>query len=535
MTKIILAAILLFGITSSPAVKAQATVRGIVFEDKNNNRIKDRTEAGIPEVAVSNGREVVLTNAAGKYELPISRDNIIFVIRPSGYAVALNEYNLPQFYYIYKPNGSPEQKFKGTPPTGKLPKSLNFGLIKEKNTDNFNILVFGDPQTCDETEVDYFYRGIIKELENVRDVQFGMSLGDLVYDDLTIFTPYKEALKHIGIPWYNVMGNHDMNFDATADSLSDETFESHFGPSTYSFNQGMVHFIVLDDILYPDPRGKDDYWGGYTPRQLQFVRNDLKYVPKDYLIVVSAHIPLSEADSNDLFSDTDRNELFALLKDFPHTLSLSGHTHIQRQDFFTKADGWLQETRHHHFNVGTTSGSWYLGKPDGQGVPVSTMRDGTLKGYAYIHFTKNTYTIDYKVAGKPADYQFEIFAPKVLEQNKNTSSGIMANFFIGGKYDTLFYRIDDSEWKKMLKISTYDPNYFYSVLEWDFTDTLLPGERPANPVVCRHLWYGPIDPDLEIGEHTIEVKAIDMFGRIHTQEKTYRIAVQDKPANRNIN
>ena len=44
-----------------------------------------------------------------------------------------------------------------------------------------------------------------------------------------------------------------MNYDVQADSLSDETFESYFGPASYSFNYGKVHFIVLDDIRYPIP------------------------------------------------------------------------------------------------------------------------------------------------------------------------------------------------------------------------------------------------------------------------------------------
>ncbi len=55
------------------------------------------------------------------------------------------------------------------------------------------------------------------------------------------------------------MGNHDMNYDAVADSLSDETFESNFGPANYAFNYGQAHFIVLDNILYPDPRDGNGY------------------------------------------------------------------------------------------------------------------------------------------------------------------------------------------------------------------------------------------------------------------------------------
>ena len=150
------------------------------------------------------------------------------------------------------------------------------------------------------------------------------------------------------------------------------------------------------------------------------------------MIVLAFHIPISEPDSkDDSFRDEDRQKLFELLKDFPNTLSLSAHTHLQRQDFFEKKDGWLQETPHHHYNIGTTSGDWYSGKLDEKGIPISVMRDGTPKGYAFIHFNGNKYTVDYKVAGKPENYQMKVFAPKVVAKGKRTKSGVFANFFMG--------------------------------------------------------------------------------------------------------
>src|SRR5690606_34605860 len=114
-------------------------------------------------------------------------------------------------------------------------------------------LVFGDPQPYTLQEVDYFDKGVVVEVANIRNVAFGLSMGDLVGNDPELFSPYTKAIKKIGIPWYNLMGNHDINFDVTEDELSDESYEAHFGPANYAFNYGNVHFIVLDDILYPDP------------------------------------------------------------------------------------------------------------------------------------------------------------------------------------------------------------------------------------------------------------------------------------------
>src|SRR5690606_27300915 len=146
-------------------VCSQATIQGIVFEDLNNNGIKDRKEKGLEGVAVSNGRDVVLTDQNGNYNLQVGNDNIIFVIKPSGYKVPVNRNNQPSFYYIHKPQGSPRHfKFAGVQPTGATPKSVDFPLLPGDVEEEFTALVFGDPQPYTLQEVDYFYRGIVEEL-----------------------------------------------------------------------------------------------------------------------------------------------------------------------------------------------------------------------------------------------------------------------------------------------------------------------------------------------------------------------------------
>ena len=504
------------------SILAQNIVSGYVFEDTNNNTVKDKKEKGIEGVAVTNGEQVVLTNENGKYQLPIENDNIISVIKPSGYQVPLNEDNLPQFFYIHKPKGSPKTKFEGVKPTGKLPKSVDFGLVRQKEENDFTALIFGDPQPYTQQEVEYFAQGIVSEVENIKGVNFGLSLGDLVGDDLSLFKPYIKATKAVGIPWYNVLGNHDLNFDVDTDKMSDETYEAHFGPANYAFNVGKVHFIILDNVLYPDPRDQKGYWGGLREDQLNFIENDLKFVPKDHLIVLAFHIPISETNG-DTFRDEDRNSLFTLLKDFPYTLSLSAHTHIQKQDFFGKKEGWLQDTPHHHYNVGTTSGDWYSGKLNEQGIPIATMRDGTPKGYAFIHFKGNQYNINYKVAGKPDNYQMEIFHPKVVAKAKRNKSNLYVNFFMGKKGDLVEYRINQGKWTVMKHDNVQDPSYETAVYEWDLTTELFPGRRGSNAVESTHIWTGKIPANLEEGMHTIEVKVTDMFGNTHSDKSSYRI------------
>lgn len=506
---------------------SQTSVSGYVFEDINKNQKKENQEKGIEGVAVSNGSQVVLTDKKGKYSLPIADGQTIFVIKPSGYMVALNQNNLPQYYYQYKPNGSPTDfKYKGSAPTGTLPKELNFALYKQNESKNFDILVFGDPQPYTEKQLDYFKRAIVNEVKSSKkNAVFGITLGDLVGDNLSLQKPYADVMNEIGLPWYNVMGNHDMNYDAKEDALSDETFEANFGPANYSFNYGNVHFIVLDNILYPDPRDAKGYWGGFREDQMQFIENDLKYVDKNKLVVVSFHIPLDHSNE-DNFRNADRQKLFDVLTPFKNALLLSAHTHIQQQIFYGKVQGWNGSKDLHEYNVGTTCGDWWSGTSDEIGLPTSTMRDGTAKGYSFISFNDNQYQVRYKTAGKPEDHQIQLYVPKVIPFPSKTSAKILANFFMGSKKDKVQYRIDSGKWEEMEYSETIDPNFANAVFKWDATDKLFPGRRPSNPEQSKHIWIGGFGNKLSLGRHKVEVKAQDMYGNEFIASENFEVQNQ---------
>jgi len=515
--KIVLAALLM----SFSVINAQEKAKGYVYNDVNKNGKKESKEKGISNVLVSNGVDVVATDAKGKYEISLTDGQTLFVIKPNSYQFLLDEYNLPQFYYNYRPTGSPESKYKGIKPTGKLPKEINFALVPSQESEQFTAYAFGDPQAYNLEEIQYFKDGIVNEIDSNKAV-FGISLGDLVGDDLDLHLPYKKAIKEIGLPWYNVIGNHDMNYDAKIDEHSDESFEQNFGPANYSYNYGKVHFIVLDNILYPDPRDGKSYWGGFREDQLKFIENDLKHVPKDHLIVLSHHIPLAD-NNGEWFRVEDRDRLFDLLAEYPNTLSLSAHTHIQQQLFYGKDKGFNRTKPHHEYNVGTTSGDWYSGVKNAQGVPVSTMRDGTPKGYAFIHFDGNQYTVDYKVAGKPNDYQINVFAPKAVKKAKKSRHEVYANVFMGMPTDEVMFSVDNGEWKKMKYTNDDDPAYESTFYKWDVSEKAMEGRRPSKSMKSTHLWSAKIPTDLPVGEYKIKIKATDLYGKEHFGETIYKI------------
>jgi len=506
---------------------AQSTIRGYIYDDLNKNGKRDGREKGVVDVAVSNGKEVVLTDSKGAYQLPLGRDNIVFVVKPAGYEFPLNENNLPEFYYIHKPDGSPDLFYKGVAATAKLPKSVDFALNKSAENDEFTALVFGDPQPYVSEQIEFFRKAIVEDLKQngKQNAQFGISLGDLVGDDLNLHPLYQQTINQIQLPWYNVMGNHDMNYDVRKDSLSDEAFEAHFGPNNYAFNYGKAHFIVLDDILYPDPRDGKGYWGGFRQEQLDFLKNDLKFVDNNKLIVIALHIPLNDKEGGEeAFRQEDCRQLYDLVKNYPQVLVLSAHTHIQYQAFTGKNEGLERQKPIHEYNVGATCGDWYSGIFNEKGLPITTMRDGTPQGYAFLKVKGNQYVLDYKVVGMPENYKMSIYHAKIVPYKTPSSTySVYANIFMASPDDVVEYKIDNGKWSKMASVNEVDPVYARYVQDWDYIETLVPGRRPSEPTNSLHLWKAKLPVNLPVGEHRIEVRTTDMYGRTFSQTSVYQI------------
>ena len=518
----------------------QKFAKGCVYHDVNENEVMDEGEVGIANVYVSNGVDIVKTDNGGKYKIPISDDAIIFVIKPRDWMTPVDKLNLPRFYYIHKPGGSPDNfVYRGVEATGALPENINFPLYAEKGKSKFKMIVFGDPQPYSLEEVDFFSENIVSELVGVKGVEFGMTMGDIVGDNLDLLKPMNQAVAKIGVPWYNVLGNHDVNFQADRDELSDETFERVYGPPNYAFVYGDVHFIVVDNVIMNAPVGDRGYVGGLRPDQIEFVKNYLKLISKDDLIVLTMHIPLVQ---HERFRESDQKKLFALLSEFPHTLSISAHSHTQNNTFFhEESSHWQGEVPHHHFNVGTTSGNWWNGVRDENDIPLTMMRDGTPNGYSYITFNGTNYIIDWKVSGKSENYRMNIHTPRGVSEEASASTNITVNFFNGSEQSELSFRVlGETGWNKMEKVSKQDP--FYSLIYERFSDfnSIKLKDQWENdpelknkpyPLIKRmyeannstHLWQSEIGKNLTEGIHVIEVKAKDRYDREFKDYHTLRI------------
>ncbi len=499
------------------------TVRGVVYEDSNSNRQRDPGEVGIADVKVSNGLDIVRTDAEGKYELQISNDAIVFIIKPRGWTSPLNHHRLPRFYYIHKPQGSPANyQYTGVAPTGPLPASVDFPLSKQPEPDKFKALMFGDPQPRNITEVEYIEHDVIEQIiaAEGHGASFGVTLGDIAFDNLSTFEPLNGAIALIGIPWYNVIGNHDLNYEAPNDQLSDESFERVYGPSYYSFDYGATHFLVLDDVTWVGEQNakKAHYHGGLGARQLQFIRNDLAEIPKEQLVVLMMHIPLEGVD--------DRQELYRLIEQRPAAISISAHTHYMEHRLIGQEDGWQGAQPHHHIINVTVCGSWFRGQPDERGIPHATMSDGGPNGYSIMEFDGAKYSLEFRAASRPAEYQMNIYAPEAVSLTGMASTVVLANVFAASDHAACSMRVGSTPWIEMEHITMVDPNYMAEKMREEAlpgrTWTDLPSAHPTP-----HMVRAMLPANLAPGTHQIEIRSVDEHGREVIGRRIIRI---DAPA-----
>ncbi len=501
------------------------TARGYVYHDTNGNRRRDIGEIGLANMRVSNGRVITTTNADGRYEIAISNDSIIFVIKPRGWMSPINSHKLPQFYYIHKPAGSPSQKFPGVKPTGPLPESVDFALTPQQEPDRFRALLFGDTQPRNVQEVEYMAHDIIDQVvaEKAHGASLGVTLGDIVFDDLDVFQPHNQAIALIGIPWYNVIGNHDMNTDSPDDKHSDETYERFYGPNYYSFDYGPVHFLALDDVTWHGPNNgqRGRFTGGLGGEQMEFIRNDLALVPQEQLVVLMMHVPLIEVE--------DRLALYRLIERRRFTLSISAHTHFLKHHFIGKEDGWMGPEPHHHIVNVTVCGSWWRGAPDELGIPHATMSDGGPNGYSIISFDGTKYDLEFRAARRSASYQMNIHMPEEITTAQAISTAVVVNVFNGSKKSTVRMRVlPDSHWKELERIDAVDP--YYAAMKKLEAGPIKPlGISLPEASVTDHLWRGFLPAVMSIGTHHVEIETTDMHGKVYTDRESIRVVSATQP------
>ena len=516
------------------------TVSGIVYENRSGSVHRQASDPGIAGVLVSNGRDVIKTDADGRYTLPLEDGSVIFVIKPSGYAVPVDADMLPRFYYIHQPAGTPQNlnlRYRGIDPTGPLPDSLDFPLRKVDEPQKFDVIVFTDPQPESQVEVNFIRDDVVNALIGAK-AAFGMTTGDIMFDDLSLYPRLNRIIGQIGLPWYNIGGNHDLNYEAPGAKYSRETFKRTYGPNYYAFEYGGALFLMLDNVNYlgfdaGKPRGGGKFEGRFDQRQLTFIANVLKEYPADKLVVACMHIPLQNyLDGADPATNTvNRADFLKLLAGRPNTLSLSGHTHTTEHHYFGAEDGFAGPSPHHHHVMTAVSGSWWSGPYDHRGIAVADSRDGSPNGFHVLSIDGRSVTTRFQPANEPHTRQMRIVLDaefhrdrkelysefrmgellgSPIPQDSAFATNVIVNFFDGGPRTSVEYRIGERAPVKMQRVARPDP-----FVEEVFARNEATKKPWVKAEPSSHIWSARLPGDLEAGTHCIAVRVIDEYGREH--------------------
>jgi hypothetical protein len=518
-----------------------ATVSGVVFEDRDGSGVPSAANPGLANVLVSNGRDVAATGPDGSYSLPLPDEATIFVVKPAGFMPPIDPMTkLPRFYRHHQPMGSPASlhlTYEGIAPTGPMPASLDFALNRQDEPKAFDVVMVTDPQPETEAEVEFIREDLIEALAGV-DARFGLTAGDIMFDDLSLYPRLNAIIGTIGLPWWNIGGNHDLNFEAPDRRYSRETYKRVFGPNYYAFFYGQTLFLMLDDVDYlgPDPakpRGSGKYEGRIDDAQLEFMRGVLAKTPPETLVVAVLHIPIKTYLGSEPYQNLlNKEALFRLLEGRKYTVSFAGHTHTTEHHYFGADDGWNGAEPHHHHVLTALSGSWWSGPPDHRGVASADSRDGTPNGFHILSIDGTNYTTRFIPAKEPNGRQMRLsidsrfhgisrdadrdfrqvqLLGSPVPQGALFGSTLIANVFDGGEKTEVTMTVGDRPPIAMTRQARPDP-----FVEEVFARHEATKKPWVNAEKSSHVWTARLPADLAPGAYRVVVEAVNEYGRAVT-------------------
>ena len=441
----------------------------------------------LANIPVTDGNTIVSTNAKGAYTIASSNEAMfVYITIPAGYEIPAKD-NMAFFYKEIKPVNA---IFKA-----------DFVLSKLKQDDTRHYaIVWADPQINNKEEAEMLLatavpdtKELTKRLSATGPVH-GIAAGDLSWDAPLIIPAYKKAISETGIPFYQVLGNHDMDINVRTDEQSDSTFKKNMGPSWYSFNRGRAHYVVLDNVFYYS-QGYN-YMGYITEKQFRWLQQDLQKVAPGSLVFVSMHISAyteekrrQNAREDNLGAITvNRKYLYELLKPFKAHI-LTGHTHYNEN----RTEAGVYE--HIHAAV---CGTWWISKLCG---------DGTPRGYGVYEINGDSLSWYYKSIGYDQNYQMRVYQRGVY---KNKPGDIAVNVWnYDSKWTVQWY--EDGILKGSMRQETDR--------DADELAFLTGPERPAKypwaqALLTDHLFFAT---PLATAKN-IRIVVTDRFGRQYNQE-----------------
>ena len=228
---------------TSFSASAQQKISGKVVDDKGAN---------VAGVVVSDGYNVLKTDARGEYNFETNpKAKFVFISTPNGYEQAGSFYmtlgDSRKYDFSLKKGGSKSNKF-----------------IHMADT---------------EANIHKDWVDLLKQFVANTKPAFVIFNGDICYEKGLRFHARELTSKTLGVRAVYSLGNHDL----VAGAYGEELYEDLFGPVWYSFNSGGVHFVNIP-VLYGDkvPR--------YTTDEIfNWMRADLESIPAGTPVVIIDH------------------------------------------------------------------------------------------------------------------------------------------------------------------------------------------------------------------------------------------------------
>lgn len=514
--------------------------------------VKGNDGALLEGVVVSDGQYCVKTDKQGRYYLPsnLSRGEheYVMVSTPSGYSAPVQDGHATFWKWLKDCTKDTNGKY-----------TADFTLNKIANPNRYKVLMFADPQPrkrsvnldqfayssldmCDDMYLD------MKEYvaANKNFPVYGIGLGDIVHQDLSLLAQYRNGMSTTGVTTYNVIGNHDQGHALNmSDEEASKAYEAVMGPVNYSFNLGNLHYLMLDNMMSQDGAYSDECATGLTDDIWEWVKNDLAHVSLDTPLMVCAHSPMIMKEDGKLRSGSHLADLRSLLSKYKKAYVWAGHTHSTFN--YVDTNSPVVETHTVSRVTGTLWNNEYLGSNGTpRGYIVVDYNNGEISWkFKPMYYQKGAYggygmggdvpeykwrDWDYdasgraimKSTGKPLDesYQMQVFPPKTYGA---TDMNIYVNVFL---WDELWQtpRLTIDGIPSVMKRVT-DKDYRYSYSDWDITNfyntqgdwswvnqNFVP-DKNNNSSMFR------VFVDSEHGSGTVSVK--DRFGNTHTASITW--------------
>lgn len=398
------------------------TVKGVV---------KDTDGKPIAGVVMSDGFTAVATAEDGTYS---------FEPNPAAYYVHCS---IPAEYEVPMRQGQPVIYKK----IDDRAKSYDFILkpLKGGKEKEFSLFVLGDPQ-CQNLR--HVYRLRTEAFPDIKAYaakqkgnSYALTLGDIGYTEGGRNTNYllpiirdEMSADKAGIPVFQTVGNHDFEFakgeldenNPNASLRRDRMYEAVFGPANYSWNRGDVHFISLNNVHFKDLVKASNYALGTSDEQLEWLRQDLSFVPKNKMVVLSVHIPIYGKKAPKSL------KVVEMMSEFENALVLSGHTHTNFKN--------VHKCGVPEFTIGALSGCWWWSK---------NCADGSPNGYLVLHFEGNKVKDHiYKATGFKDNFQMRIY------RGDAEYGGAVEKIRMKYPHNTLLVNIWN--WEKGCKLEVYE-------------------------------------------------------------------------------